>query len=910
MLASVTATAHAQQPNIALYYGGNVPWDELAAFDAAVVEPDAAGPLPANWRDGRTLPVAYLSLGEVHPTRPYFKDIPAAWHLGANTAWGSVVIDQTQADWPRWLIERSVKPLWEAGYRGFFLDTLDSYQLVAKTPQARAAQEAGLARIITEIKRAYPQAKLIFNRGFEILPQVYRQAWVVAFESLYRGWDQSEKRYREVPAADREWLTGQLKRVTDEYKLPVLAIDYVAPEERALARETATRIKAAGFIPWVSNPELDMLGVGAIEVMPRKLLMLYENEEDEFGLIADPIQQYASMPLNYMGYTTEYVEVSKGVLPAYPLAGRYAAVVAWFNSYEVGRDAELAALLRRSKAQGLRLAILGNFGIGDAQLLKDTLGLERADAKAAARVSIASKDAMMGFEIQPLPDRRTFQPLTSTGGTTLLQLTNETGQRMDAAALMPWGGYALSPYGIMDLPGGKGSRWVIDPFEFLRRALALPLMPAPDTTTESGRRLMITHIDGDGFASRAEVPGSPFSGEVLIRDFLEQYRLPTTVSVIQGEIAANGLYPKDSPALEALARRIFALPSVEVASHSYSHPFRWRKLERGNETGSYSLSIPGYSFDIAREVNGSIDYINASLVPEGKRTAVFLWTGDCNPGDDQVEQTYAAGILNMNGGDTWITRAEPSLTLVAPLGIPRGKRYQVFAPMQNENLYTNLWSGPFYGFERVIETFEMTETPRRLKPINIYYHMYSATKRASINALHKVYRSAIAQQPYNIYASEYIRKVLDFNRMTVAKSDAGWVVRGGGELRTLRLPVAAGYPDLATSRGLAGYSRATQNQGKEGDQQYLHLSGGEALIALSTQAPRQPYLAEANARVERFERDAAGFSLRLAGHLPLSFTLGAASGCEVRADGRVITPKAANRYELPGGTATITARCR
>ena len=41
-----------------------------------------------------------------------------------------------------------ITPLWQQGYRGFFLDTLDSYQLVAKTPEARARQEAGLIAAI------------------------------------------------------------------------------------------------------------------------------------------------------------------------------------------------------------------------------------------------------------------------------------------------------------------------------------------------------------------------------------------------------------------------------------------------------------------------------------------------------------------------------------------------------------------------------------------------------------------------------------------------------------------------------------------------------------------------------------------------------------------------------------------
>ena len=98
LLLLIAGAAAAQQPNIALYYGRDVPWDELAAFDAVVLEAEAAGPIPPQWGRGRTLPLAYLSLGEMHPSRAYFKDLPAAWRLGENTAWGSVVVDQSQPD--------------------------------------------------------------------------------------------------------------------------------------------------------------------------------------------------------------------------------------------------------------------------------------------------------------------------------------------------------------------------------------------------------------------------------------------------------------------------------------------------------------------------------------------------------------------------------------------------------------------------------------------------------------------------------------------------------------------------------------------------------------------------------------------------------------------------------------------
>jgi hypothetical protein len=56
----------------------------------------------------------------------------------------------------------------------------------------------------------------------------------------------------------------------------VISIDYVPPADRALARETAQRIKALGFIPWVTNPALDMMGVGAVELLPRQVLAIHD----------------------------------------------------------------------------------------------------------------------------------------------------------------------------------------------------------------------------------------------------------------------------------------------------------------------------------------------------------------------------------------------------------------------------------------------------------------------------------------------------------------------------------------------------------------------------------------------------------------------------------------------------------
>lgn len=256
------------RPTVALFYGTNPPVAALSKFDAAVVEPDSgfdpsahraekssANPSPTRW-------FAYVSVGEVTPQRSYYAKMPKAWITGSNDAWESHVVDQTAAGWPQFYVDNVITPLWNKGYRGFFLDTLDSYQLVAKTDAERARQQAGIVAVIRAIKARYPGAQLIFNRGFELLPELHSLAYVVAFESLYRGWDQGRQKYTEVPQADRDWLLNQTRIIHQKYQLPVLAIDYCAPGDTQCARDAVAKIRADGVIPYVTDGGLISVGVG------------------------------------------------------------------------------------------------------------------------------------------------------------------------------------------------------------------------------------------------------------------------------------------------------------------------------------------------------------------------------------------------------------------------------------------------------------------------------------------------------------------------------------------------------------------------------------------------------------------------------------------------------------------------
>ena len=919
-LAMMTIAALTQAaPAVALHYGKQIALNELRAFDIVVVEPDH-GHDPKRYAKADSQLYAYVSVAEVQASRSYYPAIPASWKMARNGDWNSEVIDQTPAEWPELFAEKVVGPLWARGYRGFFLDTLDSYRLAKNFNEA--AQQAGLVRVIETLHRRFPGIQLILNRGFEIVPQVRDKIRMVAAESLFQGWNATTRRYVPVQPADREWLLGQLNTIKQRDGIDILAIDYVAPHDRKLARATAEKIKKLGFIPWVTDSQLDSIGIGAIENQPRRILILYNGLEAP-ALNYTNAHRFLQMPLNHLGYIVDYADV-RHPLPSGVWGDRYAGIATWFSGQlpeNLGRP--VAQWLLSRVDEGMRLAVLGDFGFSLDRTTAGKLGLRLLPEAAATSLNVSRQHPMLGFEAPPRPNRNSLNPLqlTDSSSQALIELRDNRQQTYVGGALTNWGGFILDPFALIEIPGTEQARWVVDPFAFLNASLQLPPMPAPDVTTENGRRLFFSHIDGDGFPSLSESPGSPPAGEVLLKEILEKHRVPTTMSVIEAEISPQGLYPKMSRQLEEIARRMFRLSHVEIASHTYTHPFRWdNSVQHGafqDKETVFHLEVPGYQFDLTREIVGTMDYIRQRLAPPNKAVNLLLWTGDTAPGADALEIAEKAGYLNMNGGDTSITRSNPTLTAVGANGIEKNGYLQIYAPITNENIYTNLWRGPFYGFERVIETFTMTESPRRLKPVDIYFHSYSASKPAGVKAVHKAFGWAQTQTLHPVFASEYIRKVQDFYTMAIARDGDGWRIRGDGRLRTLRLPVTL-RPVLTSAQGIAGF-----NANQEG--YYLHLTDNSAWFAASSAsplaAPAQPYLFDANGRLSDWQsslnQSKLTVSFRLTAHQPLDFRLANLAACQLSINDRpasagrreTIDATLLTRFQLTDAAAKITISC-
>ncbi len=899
----------AQMPAVAFYYGARIPVDDLRAFDWVVLEPQHALAQDArivSTLGPDTLALAYVSVGEVTPERPYYADMPKSWLPTSNAAWGSRVVDQTAAGWPVFLRERLIKPLWDAGFRAFFLDTLDSYQLLAKTPAARQQQAQALAETLRGLVAAFPGIRLLLNRGFELVDATLAPSILaVSAESLYRGWNQGESRFVAVSPADRDWLLARFGDMRNTFKLPCIAIDYCAPQDRTLARQTAQKIAAQGLIPWVADPLLEGLGVGAVELVPRRVLLLHSCEQgDSPELQAQSAHLYGAMPLEYLGLVPEYRYVGAPAITE-PLAGRYAAIVLYPDDGKVPGD--IRTLLQRAKHEGVPVAVLG---YTDFDVLSD-LGAQVGDAQLAAPIKVQRQPGTPNGEIIPLINPQdTVSLAAGKDAQVWLHASGANGQTMDGAAITPWGGYALGAFGVFNLPGNTGTRWSVEPVEFFRAALRVGSDPMPDITTRTGRRAFFVHFDGDGWPNACDQPGSPLACEVLVNQFLEKYKVPTLASVIIGEISHEGLYPKLADTSQKWAKRMYALPWVEVGSHTWSHPFNWVEASKTHSLGTpskaypygYYLPLPNYTFSTKSNVIEAAQFIDDKLCPPGKKCNMILWPGDCNPPDEAVAMAYEFGLGNINGGGAPITKSQPTLSNVWPMGIPKGKYFQVYAAQSNEEDFTHNWTGPYFGFERVIESYKLTDAPRRLKPIDIYYHPYIVTKAAGAKSLHTVYQWVLKQPTHAIFGHQYFRSVNDWRQATVARLLAGgWRLRSGAELRQWTQPVTAATPQLAQCQNMAGWN-------EHGQQRYLHATAGQALLQTGTADKPMPRLIEANADITRWAVQANGsVQLSLRGHLPVEAVLHLPTGWAAQG-AKVENTSAGARVSSSGTTVDLTLK--
>ena len=194
------------------YYGQDREVLALSGYDLLILEADALGPVTKEDKGDRMC-LAYMSIGEISQSRWF-------WPLVRDKPW----LLEENPDWPD---ARRIDP---ASYSG---------------------SRDAVANIIRRLRRRFPEAALIANGALETAADTADCLDAVVCESTVSRWRTNEDGsvfYEQISPQDRAWLRPRLLRLRGA-GLPVLALEYVAPDDAVTRQRVREAVQHAGGHP-------------------------------------------------------------------------------------------------------------------------------------------------------------------------------------------------------------------------------------------------------------------------------------------------------------------------------------------------------------------------------------------------------------------------------------------------------------------------------------------------------------------------------------------------------------------------------------------------------------------------------------------------------------------------------------
>jgi hypothetical protein len=564
---------------------------------------------------------------------------------------------------------------------------------------------------------------------------------------------------------------------------------------------------------------------------PRQVLCLYDSTGNH---TADSnVRVHLESVLNYLGLLAVYSDVNRP-LPTDAELQNVRGVLTWWTGSRMKHSRDYWRWIAHQPVMGRKVVILGNLGATDSVPVETvnaglrSLGLTYRGRESGnvAQIEILKKTEMVEFERTIGQEIRWFVEIHADPGQEVFLRVRRKDLpdcESDLVVVGPSGGFAWIT--LDEDSALHRQAWWLNPYAFLSKAFQVDRLPKPDLTTAMGRRIFFSTIDGEGLAQPVQ-PGprvGRLSGEVVRDEFLRRIDLPVTASVIAADLDEHA----------DLARSIFSLPNVEVASHGYYHPLDW---------GEKTLADP-QKFDLRRDIVEATHRIE-EVSPKPVR--VFLWTGDSRPPPEAIALTDSLGLANLDGSDADVPRDADSSADLGPASVENGGRTQFSARSPSENEFTDLWSRDFFAARNVLSTYRWTESPRRLTPIRVAFHYYLVQQPSGESALREIFDWVGTQEIFPLTASEYVAWIRGFNSAQVEEPKPGlWRISHYGACRTIRFDLEEAQVDLSRSTNVLGFRRSPQGL-------YVHLGEGDrAEVALGAPDPAIPYVVQANGFLEK-----------------------------------------------------------
>jgi uncharacterized protein (TIGR01370 family) len=242
-----------------LVYYGMADDPAIGTYDVAVLDAEAGDALLARRAEGAVF-LGYVSLGEADSRRAHFPAIAEQGLLvEPNPHWPDAwFVDLRDERWRRFVLEQLVPAALDRGFQGVFLDTLDDAEFLERRDPARfAGMVERAADLVRSLRRRYPEAKIMMNRGYALLPRIAGEFDMLLGESVRATYSRGSGSCSLLPPAEYEWqraMMWEARRLHPALRL--FSLDYWDPDDaEGIARIYAEQ-RDNGFVPYVATPDL------------------------------------------------------------------------------------------------------------------------------------------------------------------------------------------------------------------------------------------------------------------------------------------------------------------------------------------------------------------------------------------------------------------------------------------------------------------------------------------------------------------------------------------------------------------------------------------------------------------------------------------------------------------------------
>ena len=246
-----------------VHYANKAPLSAYDPYKVVVVDSEAHPNISELKKSGQKIVLGYISVGEVENYRNYFSLIKAEGILlHQNANWpNSWMVDMRSKKWVSVLLDRIAPSILASGFDGFFLDTLDDAEYLESLDSVNyAGMKEAAKQIVLALRARFPNAKIMMNRGYAVLPEVGTQIDYLLAESVYSSFDFKQSRYFLVDNQQYKEHLNILMQAQKKFPdLKIMTLDYWDPSDQEGFKKIYTLQQNNGFSPFVATIELDRI---------------------------------------------------------------------------------------------------------------------------------------------------------------------------------------------------------------------------------------------------------------------------------------------------------------------------------------------------------------------------------------------------------------------------------------------------------------------------------------------------------------------------------------------------------------------------------------------------------------------------------------------------------------------------